>query len=103
MDITGSMATYLDYAKEKVFDIIESIKKETNAIVKLGFIRYQDYYDNKDEYLFYPESELVKKFISNAKAGGGKDIEDMGGGLIAALNYKWNSNTKFIMIIADAR
>ena len=40
---------------------------------------------------------------NNAKAGGGKDIEDMGGGLIAALNYKWNSNTKFIMIIADAR
>ena len=106
MDITGSMATYLDFAKDKVLDIIESIKKETSATVKLGFIGYRDYHDSKDEYLIYPEltkeSELVKKFISNAKAGGGKDSEDMGGGLTAALNYKWKSNTRFVMLIADA-
>ena len=106
MDITGSMATYLDFAKNKVLDIIESIKKETSATVKLGFIGYRDYHDSKDEYLIYPEltkeSELVKKFISNAKAGGGKDSEDMGGGLTAALNYKWQSNTRFVMLLADA-
>ena len=106
MDITGSMATYLDFAKNKVLDIIESIKKETSATVKLGFIGYRDYHDSKDEYLIYPdltkESELVKEFISKAKAGGGKDSEDMGGGLTAALNYKWKSNTRFVMLLADA-
>ena len=26
----------------------------------------------------------------------------MGGGLTAALNYKWKSNTRFVMLIADA-
>ena len=106
MDITGSMTTYLNFARDKVLQIIEQIIKETSASVNLGFIGYRDYNDSKDEYLIYPEltkdSEAVKEFISNAKAGGGKDAEDMGGGLTKALNYKWKSNTRFVMLVADA-
>ena len=106
MDITGSMSTYLNFARDKVMQIIEKITKETSASVNLGFIGYRDYNDSKDEYLIYPEltkdSESVKQFISKAQAGGGKDSEDMGGGLTAALNYKWKSNTRFVMLIADA-
>ena len=44
----------------------------------------------------------VKEFISSAKADGGKDCEDRGGGLQYALNYKWASNTRFAILIADA-
>ena len=106
MDITGSMTTYLNFVRDKVLQIIEQIIKETSASVNLGFIGYRDYNDSKDEYLIYPEltkdSEAVKEFISNAKAGGGKDAEDMGGGLTKALNYKWKSNTRFVMLVADA-
>ena len=106
MDITGSMSTYLNFARDKVMQIIEKITKETTASVNIGFIGYRDYNDSKDEYLIYPEltkdSESVKQFISKAQAGGGKDSEDMGGGLTAALNYKWKSNTRFVMLIADA-
>ena len=106
MDITGSMSTYLNFARDKIMQIIEKITKETSASVNLGFIGYRDYNDSKDEYLIYPEltkdSEEVKLFISKAQAGGGKDCEDMGGGLTAALNYKWRSNTRFVMLIADA-
>lgn len=106
MDITGSMTTYLNFAGGKVMQIIETITKETSASVNLGFIGYRDYNDSKDEYLIYPEltkdSEAVKQFISKAEAGGGKDAEDMGGGLSEALKYKWKSNTRFVMLIADA-
>ena len=106
MDITGSMSTYLNFARDKIMQIIEKITKETSASVNLGFIGYRDYNDSKDEYLIYPELtkdlEEVKLFISKAQAGGGKDCEDMGGGLTAALNYKWRSNTRFVMLIADA-
>ena len=45
---------------------------------------------------------MVKQFISTAKAGGGSDSEDMGGGLQSALNYNWTSNTRFVILIADA-
>ena len=106
MDITGSMSTYLNFAKDKVLYIIEKICKETSASVRLGFIGYRDYLDSKDDYLIYPEltkdSEMVKQFISTAKAGGGSDSEDMGGGLQSALNYNWTSNTRFVILIADA-
>ena len=106
MDITGSMSTYLNFAKDKVLNIIEIISKETSASVRLGFVGYRDYLDKKDDYLIYPEltkdSELVKQFISNATAGGGGDSEDMGGGLQSALDYKWSSNTRFVILIADA-
>ena len=106
MDITGSMSTYLNFARDKIMQIIEKITKETSASVNLGFIGYRDYNDSKDEYLIYPEltkdSEEVKRFISKTQAEGEKDSEDMGGGLTAALNYKWRSNTRFVMLIADA-
>ena len=106
MDITGSMSTYLNFARDRVLQIIEKLTKETSASVNLGFIGYRDYHDSNDEYLIYPEltkdSEKVKQFISKAQAKGGNDCEDMGGGLTAALNYKWKSNTRFVMLIADA-
>ena len=106
MDITGSMESYLDFAKEKILNIINKITKDSTVSVNLGFVGYRDYHDSKVKYLIYPEltnkHEKVKEFISSAKADGGKDCEDMGGGLQSALNYNWTSNTRFAILIADA-
>lgn len=106
MDITGSMQTYLDFVKEKILRIIDKITQDSNVKVKLGFVGYRDYLDSNDKYLIYPEltnnCQKVKEFISSAKAGGGKDCEDMGGGLQHALNYDWKSNTRFAILLADA-
>ena len=106
MDITGSMDTYLDFAKEKILSIINKITTDSTVAVNLGFVGYRDYFDSKVKYLIYPEltnnHAKVKEFISSAKADGGKDCEDMGGGLQSALNYKWSSNTRFAILIADA-
>ena len=107
MDITGSMDTYLNFAKEKTLKIIDKITKDSNVSVNLGFVGYRDYFDSKKyKYLIYPELtnkyDKVKEFISSAKADGGKDCEDMGAGLQNTLNYEWKGNTRFAILIADA-
>ena len=107
MDITGSMDTYLNFAKEKTLKIIDKITKDSNVSVNLGFVGYRDYFDSKKyEYLIYPELtnkyDKVKEFISSAKADGGKDCEDMGAGLQNTLNYEWKGNTRFAILLADA-
>ena len=106
MDITGSMGSYLQFAKEKILTVINKIMEDTTVIVKLGFVGYRDYLDNQNiEYIIYPELtkdiEMVKNFIKSAQVGGGGDCEDMTGGLNIALNYKWKSRTRFAMLIAD--
>ena len=104
MDVTGSMGPYLNFAKNKILSIIDQITKDSNIIVRLGFIGYKDY---SEEYIIYDDFtnniEDVKNFISKAELGDGKDLcEDMVGGLNLALNYSWKSNTRFAMLIADA-
>ena len=105
MDITGSMGSYLDFAKKQIITVINKIMEDTTVIVKLGFVGYRDDLDSKDEYIVFPEFtkelELVKNFISSSKVGGGGDCEDMGGGLTRGLEYKWKSRTRFAMLIAD--
>ena len=83
MDITGSMKSYLQMAKDKIIGIIDNIKKKSgSAEVNLGFVGYRDYLDNKDEYLtvkFNKNSKEVRDYISKVEVGGGSDCEDMPG------------------------
>ena len=105
IDITGSMGSYLDFAKKQILNIINKIMEDSTVIVRLGFVGYRDYLDSKDPYIIYnkltKKVEKVKEFISSAKVEGGGDCEDMGGGLTNALNYKWKSNSRFAILIAD--
>ena len=106
MDITGSMERFIDFTKEKIISIINNITEETTVQVRLGFIGYRDYLDDKDwEYYKYPEltndAVAFKRAVESIKVGGGGDCEDMVGGLVNALEYDWNSNTKFALLIAD--
>lgn len=107
MDITGSMEKFVDFTKEKINSIINKIKEETTVIVRLGFVGYRDYLDNKNmEYYKFPELstdvEFFRTSLASVKVGGGGDCEDMVGGLVNALEYDWKSNTKFAFLIADA-
>jgi hypothetical protein len=107
MDITGSMEKFVNFTKEKINSIINKIKEETTVIVRLGFIGYRDYLDNKNlEYYKFPELstdvEYFKNSLESVKVGGGGDCEDMAGGLVRALEYDWKSNSKFAILIADA-
>ena len=105
MDITGSMEKYLNFAKNKILQIIQLITSNSTMQVNLGFVGYRDYLDTKLDYLIYPELtneiEKLKNFISLAKVGGGGNCEDMGGGLQRALNYEWKGRSRFALLIAD--
>ena len=106
MDITGSMERFIDFTKEKIISIINSITEETTVQVRLGFIGYRDYLDGKEwEYYKYPELTndvgAFKRAVESIRVGGGGNCEDMVGGLVNALEYDWNSNTKFALLIAD--
>jgi hypothetical protein len=106
MDATGSMESYLNFAKEKMLSVINKITANSNVTVNLGFIGYKDYND-KNKYIIYPDFtnkiEDVKNFIKNTRVEGGDDIcEDMVGGLNTALSYSWKSYSRFAMLIADA-
>ena len=107
MDITGSMDKFLNFTKEKIISIINKITEETTVMIRLGFIGYRDYLDNKNmEYFKFPElsSDVAyfKNSLESVKVGGGGDCEDMVGGLVRALEYDWKSNSKFALLIADA-
>ena len=107
MDITGSMDKFVNFTKEKINSIINKITEETTVIVRLGFIGYRDYLDNKNmEYFKFPELSndvaYFKNSLESVKVGGGGDCEDMVGGLVRALEYDWKSNSKFAILIADA-
>ena len=107
MDITGSMDKFLNFTKEKIISIINRITEETTVMIRLGFIGYRDYLDNKNmEYFKFPElsSDVAyfKNSLESVKVGGGGDCEDMVGGLVRALEYDWKSNSKFALLIADA-
>ena len=107
MDITDSMEKFVDFTKEKINSIINNITEETTVQVRLGFIGYRDYLDNKNmQYYKFPELTndvaSFKQAIESIKVEGGGDCEDMVGGLMNALGYDWSSNTKFALLIADA-
>ena len=107
MDATGSMGEYLEFAKKQIISVIDSITKDSSAMVKLGFVGYKDYLEGEHKYIIFPKLtnkiEEVKNFIKSAKVeGGGDECEDMVGGLNSALNYDWESSSRFAMLIADA-
>ena len=105
MDITGSMESYLQMAKDKVIKIIDNIKEKSgSAEINLAFVGYRDYLDSQDEYLtvkFNNNSKEVRDYISKVEVGGGSDCEDMTGGLNIALNFDWTGITRFAVLIAD--
>ena len=107
MDITGSMDKFLKFTKEKIIEIINKITEDSTVKVRLGFIGYRDDLDNKSyEYFKFPElsSDVAyfKNSLESVKVGGGGDCEDMAGGMTKALEYDWNSKSKFALLIADA-
>ena len=48
MDITGSMAKWIDSAKKSIIEIVEKVKKETELMTfQIGFVGYRDFEDTE--------------------------------------------------------
>lgn len=104
MDITGSMKSYLNEAKNNILSIIEGIIEKCPGIdINLGFIGYRDFYEEYIDIDFTQQHSTVKNIINRAYASGGGDIpEDVAFALELALNKTWKSSAKFAVFIADA-
>ncbi|KAI1707811.1 alpha-kinase family domain-containing protein [Ditylenchus destructor] len=118
VDVTGSMATYIDGVRDSIFKIVEKLTEKhvtfaghSTAIAKkvsLAFVGYRDFGDaNQFELLPFTESaEDFRQFCGKVVAvGGGDHPEDVFGGLKKAISdLSWSDIsmcTKVIFHIAD--
>jgi len=107
MDVTGSMGSWIQQAKDKVVEIVKEIKSKGSSYMtfRVGFIGYRDHCD-KEKIVLFPfdsEPEKLRTFLTTVAAtGGGDEPEDIAGGLSAALAFNWEAATKLIFLISDA-
>ena len=109
MDITNSMDSYLNQAKNGILDMIKEIQTNCAGIeIYLGFIGYKDFSDLDfgEEYInleFTKDYENIKKNIEFAEAEGGGDTpEDLCGALSLALNKNWSGKSRFAILVTDS-
>ncbi|SPQ98611.1 unnamed protein product (mitochondrion) [Plasmodiophora brassicae] len=90
MDCTGSMAEWIDAAKNQLFGIADRVMKNLAQ---------------RDEIcLFSSNIDEVRDFITQQRAfGGGDGPEDLLGGLDRASTLNWMANhNRFLVLVADA-
>ena len=106
VDITGSMQPYFEAVKKKMITIINGIVKECPGIdINLGFIGYEDFYENNYNIGFTKDHNYVKAYISKIYTEGGGSYypdEDVALALELALKKNWKSVAKLAVFIADA-
>ena len=108
MDITGSMASYVNQAKSNIINIIDRIVNDCPGIdINLGFIGYRDIEEEMrgdvvDIEFTKNHTELKNQINSVRASDGGDTPEDVAWAFEKALNKTWKSNAKFIVFVADA-
>ncbi|OCL06691.1 hypothetical protein AOQ84DRAFT_321073 [Glonium stellatum] len=107
IDTTGSMACYIEAAKQQVRSIINDIGVAflNEAEVRMAVVGYKDHGDSPNiQFLdFTPSVDQVRSFLNELSATGGNDApEDVLGGIRQALNATWKHQTRCIIHIADA-
>ena len=106
LDCTGSMAGYINEAKNQIRKIVEEVTEMYDNKMRVAFIGYRDHCDgpNRIESLeFTRDTGTFERFLTGVAATGGGDApEDVLGGLEAALNLTWSSASKVIFHIGDA-
>jgi len=108
MDWTGSMASWISIAKQKVFEIVAELKRvngsQTN--VRLAFVGYRDHCDGSLRITFQDFVEdpaVIHSFLSPVSASGGGDApEDIAGALAEAVKANWDSASRIILHFGDA-
>jgi hypothetical protein len=103
MDCTASMGPWIAAAKLTCKDMIAALPAE-EQVKRLAFVAYRDFGDGEAEvHSFSRDVDSVTQFIDGQVARGGNDLpEDVAGGLAAALALDWTSETRAIVLIADA-
>jgi hypothetical protein len=107
MDCTGSMASWINAARDTVLEAAEQIRAASaGSEFRLAFIGYRDHGD-KDQIVSVPFTtdiaDVQARIRAMSAAGGNDTPEDVAGGLHAALQLAWNpSATSVVLFVADA-
>lgn len=107
MDATGSMASWINLTKDKIKEIINSVKMTyPSSTFFVSVVAYRDF-DQKDNSFqvlpFTSDISQVVSFLSKVDArGGGDEAEDINGGFQRLLELKWSNPTKILFHFADA-
>ena len=106
LDCTGSMAGYINEAKNQIKKIAEDISEMYENNVRVAFVGYRDHCDGPMRIEIFQFSEDTDKFVSFlggvTATGGGDAPEDVLGGLEAAVNLAWSSASKVIFHVGDS-
>ena len=106
LDCTGSMAGYINEAKNQIKKIAEDISEMYENNVRVAFVGYRDHCDGPmriETFQFSEDTDKFVSFLSGVKATGGGDApEDVLGGLEAAVNLAWSSASKVIFHVGDS-
>ncbi|KXS19164.1 hypothetical protein M427DRAFT_53137 [Gonapodya prolifera JEL478] len=105
MDITGSMASWIAAAKEKVTSILGALReKYPDATIRVAFVGYRDFGDS-DQFIIhdFTTPEALRDLIAPITASGGGDTaEDVLGGVDKVAGLGWRVGTRVLIHIADA-
>jgi len=112
VDCTGSMASWLEEAKQAINKIVQDVKRKSQfKIVRFALVAYRDYAPGEGtngyvvkKYEFTGNLVEMQKYVDFMVAGGGDDIpEAMSTALATAAGLAWNTDAMQIMIhIGDA-
>ncbi|XP_066936692.1 uncharacterized protein [Clytia hemisphaerica] len=109
LDTTGSMTPYIEMAKDKIKQITENIKAHIadncgkNTDLQVGFVAYKVRGTNGhlEKIPFTSDLQALQDFVNLQHADGGRGDEDKEDGILTALDFDWDGEAKFLVLIGD--
>ncbi|XP_052076334.1 uncharacterized protein LOC127714309 [Mytilus californianus] len=109
MDSTGSMASYINSAKQNIREIVEEIVASSGSDVRLALIEYRDHSPQDRTFVtrkhdFTSSVSTMKSWLNSARANGGGDTpEAVAEAMFQATKLSWRQEaTKISVMISDA-
>ncbi len=107
VDCTGSMSPFIVNIRNRIVDSASEIKRiHSQLTLRLAFVGYRDHTDGVNRLSILPftqDASAFKEFVRGQSATGGDDeCEDVHGGMNAAANLEWASQTRILFHVGDA-
>ena len=106
LDCTGSMEPWIQEAKTKLHEIVESTQDmHPTAHVEVGLVAYRDYGDlMRRRVVDFTSAREIERALGDVYADGGDDeAEDVAGALERVCGLTWGpSDVRMVVHIADA-
>lgn len=108
MDTTGSMCSHLENAKKYVKTLADNIGNHMKSFgmsndLRMAFVTYKHFGNSGhlENQNFTSDIEQLKNKVNSMISSGGGGDEDTFGGVMTAMNFKWEADSKFVILIGD--